>query len=112
YLENKTSNLLNKSLKEYWSKKSLEKLHSSSKNAHIRGLARTYLKHLTKKPCANCGYNKHVELCHIKPIRSFDENSKICEVNSVNNVIQLCRNCHWEFDHDFLDLCTIQDSNL
>lgn len=86
-------------LKDYWSKDSLKNLHPSSKNAHIRAQARSNFKDLTSKPCAKCGYNKHVELCHIKPIREFNENSKIKDINSYGNLIQLCPNCHWEFDN-------------
>ena len=50
-------------------------------------------------PCAKCGYDKHVELAHIKPISKFGDESKLSDVNSENNVIQLCPNCHWEFDN-------------
>ena len=71
----------------------------SSRNSHIRGLARIQHKDLLKQPCAYCGYTRHVELCHIKAVSSFSEESLVSEVNSVDNVIQLCRNCHWEFDH-------------
>lgn len=104
YLSNRFENLKELTLKDYWNKKSLKNLHKSSKNAHIRAQARNHFKNLTSKPCANCGYDKHVELCHIKPIRDFDENSKIKDVNSYENLIQLCPNCHWEFDNNLLSL--------
>lgn len=104
YMENKFENFKNLPLKTYWNKKCLENLHRSSKNSHIRNFARSHFKHLLVKPCHNCGYNKHVELCHIKPISKFNEDSKICEVNCEENLIQLCRNCHWEFDHGLLNI--------
>lgn len=91
-------------LEDYWKKKSLTNLHSSSKNAHIRGLCRSAFKHLTKIPCHNCNYDKHVELCHIKGVSKFPSSARIKEVNSPQNIIQLCRNCHWEFDNGLLDL--------
>lgn len=47
-------------------------------------------------PCHICGYDKFVELHHIKPISSFIKSTPIGEINSPNNVIQLCPNCHWE----------------
>lgn len=84
---------------DYQSKKSLEGLHQSSKNVHIRSLGRNHFKDLLNKPCARCGYSKHVELCHIKPISSFPTTAKIKDVNSYENLIQLCPNCHWEFDN-------------
>lgn len=104
YLETQYDYIQELTLEFYWNKKSLVHLHSSSKNAHIRLLARSHFKDLSKKPCANCGYDKHVELCHIKAIKDFSPNSKIKEVNSYTNLIQLCPNCHWEFDNQLLTL--------
>lgn len=49
--------------------------------------------------CENCGYARHIEVCHIKPIASFDLQSKISEINHIDNLKPLCPNCHWEFDH-------------
>lgn len=104
YIETRFDYIKELTLEDYWAKKSLQNLHSSSKNAHIRSLCRSWLKHLSKLPCHNCGYDKHVELCHIKAIREFTPQSKLKEVNSEDNVIQLCPNCHWEFDKGLLKL--------
>ena len=104
YMETRFDYIKELTLETYWNKKSLQNLHTSSKNAHIRLLARSHFKDLIDKPCANCGYNKHVELCHIKPIREFDKTFKIKDVNSYNNLIQLCPNCHWELDNNYLIL--------
>ena len=52
--------------------------------------------------CAHCGYDKHVEICHIKAIKDFDDSALISEINSKENLIALCPNCHWEFDHHLL----------
>jgi hypothetical protein len=89
----------NHTLEYYFSKDSLKSLHVSSKAVHIRQIARRWFKNLLKLPCAKCGYNKHVELCHIKPIKSFPVTATIKEVNSKENIIQLCPNCHWELDN-------------
>lgn len=89
----------NHTLEYYFSKDSLKNLHSSSKAVHIREIARRWFKHLLKLPCDKCGYDKHVELCHIKPIKSFPVTATIKEVNAKENIIQLCRNCHWELDN-------------
>ena len=56
------------------------------------------------KECYNCGYSLHIEMCHIKPITSFPLDTLITTVNSLNNVVGLCRNCHWELDHGHLSL--------
>lgn len=111
YIETRYDYIQELTLEDYWSKKSLSNLHSSSKNAHIRLLARSHFKDLKNKPCSNCGYDKHVELCHIKPIKEFKSDSKIKDINSYSNLIQLCPNCHWEFDNGFLNLFPVLDSN-
>lgn len=94
----------NKTLGDYWSRDSVKDKHPSWKNSHVRQLCRSWNKDKLDKPCASCGYDKHVELAHIKPISEFDSDSRLCDVNSSDNVVQLCRNCHWEFDHNILKL--------
>lgn len=58
----------------------------------------------TPKACAICGYDKHIEICHIKAIQDFPEDTPVSEVNNVNNLIALCPNCHWELDNGLLKL--------
>ena len=72
--------------------------NKSSAWALVRSRARSTIKHLPKV-CSKCGYDKHVECCHIKPISEFPLSTKISEVNSENNLILLCPNCHWEHDN-------------
>jgi hypothetical protein len=75
----------------------------SNRYAKIRYHAREmYSKELTK--CERCGYDKHVEICHIKAIKQFSEESTIKEINDRSNIIGLCPNCHWEFDHGLLKI--------
>ena len=75
----------------------------SNRYSLIRYHAReTHLKHI--KTCQNCGYSKHIEICHIKPIKHFSEQATIKEINHIDNIIGLCPNCHWEFDHGLLKL--------
>jgi len=57
-----------------------------------------------KSPCHNCGYSHHTELCHIKSVSSFPDDSLIEEINEEANLVYLCPNCHWEFDHQLLTL--------
>ena len=68
----------------------------------IRGRARQSMKHITQ--CQVCGYSKHIEVCHIKPISKFDNNTLISEINDPTNLYILCPNCHWEFDHKLLNI--------
>lgn len=96
YKENKYQN---KTVGEYRELQSVKGKHPSWMNTHVRLFARSWLKHLAKQPCSHCGYDKHVELAHIKAITEFNNDALLSEINSESNVIPLCPNCHWEFDN-------------
>ena len=72
--------------------------------AGIRSLARNWNDNVTTQPCKRCGYNKHTELAHIIAICDFDKELTLSDVNHPNNVMSLCRNCHWEFDYGELTM--------
>lgn len=55
------------------------------------------------KSCAYCGYSLHVECCHKHSIESFPNSTLISEINSLQNLIGLCRNHHWEYDNGYLE---------
>lgn len=88
---------------------SKEKLESIRKTRHgayssIIGNARDVYKRSGKpKICSVCGYDKHVEICHIKPVSSYNVET-ILEINDISNLIALCPNHHWEFDKGILDI--------
>lgn len=76
-------------------------------NAHakVRVYARSkYNKSGLPKVCFICGYSKHYEICHIKPVKYFPDTATLGEINEITNLVALCPNCHWEFDHDLLTL--------
>lgn len=77
-----------------------EKHHRSSAYALVRSRARSVCKTRDYK-CEVCQWDHHVEVCHIKPISAFPEETLISEINSESNLIILCPNCHWDFDHKF-----------
>lgn len=56
-----------------------------------------------KQICINCNYTKVVETCHIKGVAEFTKETKLSIINHQDNLILLCPNCHWEFDHNLLD---------
>jgi len=56
------------------------------------------------KKCIACGYEKHVEVCHIKSVSEFDDNVTISEINHIDNLIGLCPTHHWEFDNGHLKI--------
>lgn len=63
-----------------------------------------YNKNGGEQQCKICGYDKHVEVCHIKSVSSFEENDLIVEINSFENLVGLCPNHHWEFDNGHITL--------
>lgn len=96
----------------------LKDLHYMGTNKYnlVRFHAKKKLKDRVKE-CQNCKYNIHVEVCHIKAISKFDQNSKLDLVNHFNNLLLLCPNCHYEFDHfdnkrkEILKKCGLGESN-
>ena len=34
----------------------------------------------------------------------FDKDTTLNEINDINNLMALCRNCHWEFDNGLISL--------
>jgi len=60
---------------------------------------KTYRNANKPQKCKICGYNKHVNVCHIKGIGTFSMDSLVGEINALDNLIALCPNHHWEFDH-------------
>lgn len=54
--------------------------------------------------CKQCEYSLFVETCHIKSIADFPLDTLVSVVNADDNLVILCRNCHWELDHHFIKL--------
>lgn len=73
------------------------------KYSQVRDMARKVMK-LEPKICQNCGYDKHVEICHIKAVATFPPTALVKEVNDKTNLLILCPNCHWEFDKGYIKL--------
>lgn len=54
--------------------------------------------------CLECGYDKHVEIAHIKAVSEFDGDCYMEEINHIDNLMALCPNHHWEYDNGILKL--------
>ena len=82
-----------------WSNITLGTLKKDCKDYRktIRGLANIWTKKIGR--CIKCGYDIHTETCHIKPVSAFSDDDLILDINASSNLIELCPNCHWEFDH-------------
>jgi len=73
--------------------------HKSSAYALVRCRARAIARKENMNTCIKCGYSKHVEIAHVNPISNFPEDTLVSVVNSLDNIMPLCPNCHWEYDH-------------
>lgn len=89
-------------LKECKERPQIKDKHPLWLHNYIRTFTRSWNKEMAKLPCKNCGYTKHSELCHIRAVRDWPDSATLGEINSPNNLIPLCPNCHWEFDHGLL----------
>ncbi len=78
-------------------KLSTPQLHSRIR-AHSRSVYRRANPNYTIQ-CAKCPYNKFTEIVHLKSVADYDDSTPISTVNHIDNLAQLCRNCHWELDH-------------
>lgn len=54
------------------------------------------------KKCIICGYDKYIEISHIKSVSKFDNNSLVEDINNINNLMALCPNHHKEYDNGIL----------
>lgn len=89
-----------------WLARTISEVSSTS----IRSIARSVYGKLGNRHCENCGYDSHIDVAHIKAIAIFDNAATMAEVNEIHNLVGLCRNCHWEFDHDMLSIKLIEAS--
>ena len=98
---------LNKTSVKDRTKKELFETRSNwqcARSAITKNANEVYFKINENPKCAICGYDKHVEVAHIKSVSSFTDESLISEINSIDNLIGLCPNHHWEYDKGILDL--------
>jgi hypothetical protein len=92
------ASILNQPLSKYLNNKVDANRYRSIRD-HARKITST-----RQQICKVCGYDIHVETCHIKEIKNFMPTSLVSEINDPKNLILLCRNCHWELDNKHLKL--------
>lgn len=93
--------LLNKTKGDLFSER---KNWQSARTAIRKNATETYFANNAEHKCAICGYDKHIEVAHIKAVSDFDDTATIREINSITNLIGLCPNHHWEYDNGFINL--------
>ena len=86
-------------------------IYTQHNKANAFSLIRTRARAIAKKQqwisCRNCKYNKHIQIAHIVAIAEFPEDTLVSIVNSIDNLVPLCPNCHWELDNGDLTLARI-----
>lgn len=91
-----------------WENTTLDEVYKKrryQRNSRLRTRSRLkYLKSNKPKHCIYCGYNKHFDVCHIQGIDTFPIDTVVSVVNSIDNLIALCKNHHWEFDNGHLTI--------
>lgn len=91
--------ILNKTKGELFSKSS----HYHSARGMIQKNARKIAQEKEMK-CVVCGYDKYVEIAHIRSVSSFPDTATVAEINDIKNLTILCPNHHWEYDHQLIFL--------
>ena len=73
--------------------------------ASIGKHARTVFKSYNIEPrCKICGYDKYIEVCHIKPVKDFNEDDTLSTINDISNLVGLCPNHHKEYDNGLIQI--------
>ena len=85
--------------------------YQSYRSAIRKDADKTFKKEDGNCACCICGYNKHVQIAHIKPVSSFKETDLIGEINNIKNLVPLCPNHHWEYDNDKMDAQDLEKIN-
>ena len=76
----------------------------SARSSIQKSAREVFFEHNQHPKCEICGYDKHVEVAHRKAVSDFDDDTTIRDINSIGNLIGLCPNHHWEYDHGILEL--------
>jgi hypothetical protein len=87
--------------KEFFNKKGVYYKFRSEIRKHAQYV---YEKNEGLRECKVCGYDKHIQVCHIKSVSSFEEKDLITEINSFDNLVGLCPNHHWEYDNGHIKI--------
>jgi hypothetical protein len=83
---------------------STRKNWQSARSQIRKDAARIFFEVNNEPTCLVCGYDKHVEVCHIISVADFPGDATISEINALENLVGLCPNHHWEFDNNLVEL--------
>jgi len=52
--------------------------------------------------CSYCDYDKQADVSHIRAVGDFSDDTLVVIINDINNLVALCKRCHWEYDNGFI----------
>lgn len=84
-------------------------IYSNWRSSICKHARKIFRKYGGDKKCIICEYSNHIDVAHINSVSSFEDNVKVEIINSIENLIPLCPNHHWEFDNGILSIDTILD---
>jgi len=76
----------------------------SARTAIQKDARKVFFSNIAQPSCIICGYSKHVEVAHKKAVSDFSDDTPVSEINSIENLIALCPNHHWEYDNGILKI--------
>ena len=82
--------------------------HPSYYRGYLNSITRLLNAH-RPRVCQVCGYDKHVEYCHMQSIKSFPDSTTVQALSGPENILVLYPNCHWEYDHGLLAASPVLD---
>lgn len=86
---------------------SLHRLPYLTRNEASSAEIRRHTRHaLIDRPraCVHCGYSRHVEAVHLRPMDDFPPDTPLSAINDPANLVYLCPNHRWEYEHGVLVL--------
>lgn len=78
--------------------------YTTARSSIRRSSYKTYMRSKRPRACKICGYSTHIEVAHIKDVAEFPDNALISVINNMRNLVALCRNHHWEYEHGLIRL--------
>jgi hypothetical protein len=78
--------------------------YQSARSTICKHARRIYFRSSKDEKCFICGYDKKIDIAHIKSVSSFSMDSKISEINDINNLLALCPNHHGEYDEGLIEI--------
>ena len=78
---------------------SSRKNYQSARSTIRKHAYRVWSESNQKCECSVCGYSLYVEIAHKRAVSDFPDEATIQDINAIDNLVALCPNHHWEFDH-------------